>query len=134
MFWLLTTLAFGWDLHNVKHFCTHPPKVTESWTGSTFQELEGVATTYPERWFKNTDSVSLFESLGFNTIGLVVRASEIPVVSRRMFKQLDKYYQLDTTDNTRIWILKSNKQMPEALALFKDPEEDLLILATCRTK
>lgn len=134
MFWLFTSLAFSWDLHDVKHFCARPPKVTESWIGSTFQELEGVASTHSERWFKSTDSVSLFESLGFNTIGLVVRAPEIPVASRRAFKQLDKYYQLDTTDGTRIWTLKTSKRMPEALALFTDPQEDLLILATCRTR
>ncbi len=135
MNWLLTTLAFGWGLHDVSHVCLHPPDVTDSWIPSTYYDMEGMAMTAPDRWFPGADSVSLFESMSFNTIGVVVRAHAVPTTLNKPFRQLEKHYTFNPDDDGyRTWTIHSRRKFPEFIMLLQDDSSDVLLLATCGKK
>ena len=131
---LFLATANAWNLHDVDHFCSHPPKVTESWIGSTFDDQEGVANTYPARWFPGTASVSLFESWSFNKVGVVVRASEVSTRLRKPFKQIERHYEPQVVDDVKTWWLVDGRRLPEMVIFLRDPADDVLILATCGKK
>lgn len=131
---LLTTFAFGWNLHQINHFCEKPPEVTRAWVPTSFDDMHGYTNVYSEQWFTNTDSVSIFETPTFNTIGLVVPSQHRSML-KKPFKQIDRHYTESLDMTYRYFVLdKPSKKLPDVVLFLQDSDYYVLILASCDTK
>jgi hypothetical protein len=131
----LALLFPSWDLNELDHYCTHPPKVDESWVGATYYDLEGVATPYPDRWFKGATDFAVFEGYGYNLAGVIVRAEDKEELLKPLFNQANKKYSFIKEPDLRYYELKKHKRhLPQRVIFLTDQNNDALVLVTCDTR